>query len=270
MGAMTEVEALHFTAPPLTEVVLGVQFAQPASYQMVRAGEIWRLFKDRFPRVQELPAIPPMFETFGLPQGPMISFEMNLGPPRTRLWFLTESEAEIIQFQPDRLLHNWRKVADGDHPYPRFEKMIVAFEDELKTADHYFRGIDGSGLQFNQCEVTYINQILLDRACMNAPHNWLRIVSFEDTHPDDFSASFRRVLREEDGAPIGRLVCEVVSGVSITGASLLQLQITARGAPKSPSIDAAVEFLKLGRQSVGKLFLEITTENAHKEWGRVS
>ena len=262
--------ALHFASPPLTEVVLGVQFTQPASYQVVRAGEVWQLFKNRFTKVQELPAIPPMFETFGPPQGFGVRFEMMAGPPQTRFWFLTESEAEIVQFQPDRLLHNWRKMSDRDHPYPRYENMIVAFEEEIRTVDGYFAPIDGRGLQFNQCEVTYINQIPLDNPGMNAPQNWLRFMSFEDALPDDFSAAFRRVFHDEADKPIGRLICEVGSGLTPGGVRVLMLQITARGAPKSPSIEAAVEFLKLGRRNIGKLFLEITTEAAHQVWGRVS
>ena len=43
-----------FTAPPLIEVVIDTQFEMIPEYQQIYAGEVWGLFRDRFPIVEEL------------------------------------------------------------------------------------------------------------------------------------------------------------------------------------------------------------------------
>lgn len=58
-----------FRTPPLNEVVVGVQFAPARGYQQILAGEVWELYRAQFPTVEEMPPIPPAFETFGLSAG---------------------------------------------------------------------------------------------------------------------------------------------------------------------------------------------------------
>src|SRR4051794_5656712 len=99
-----------FRKPPLNEVVLGIQFNPVPGYSQIYAGEVWGLFRARFPQVQEMPALPPNFETFGIPQGPQIGFNVLAGASHDRFWFLSPAGEQLIQFQMDRLLHNWRKV----------------------------------------------------------------------------------------------------------------------------------------------------------------
>ena len=56
-----------FKAPPLNEVVMGIQFQPVPGYQQIRALEVWQLFREQFPVVQEQLPLNPQFETFGLP-----------------------------------------------------------------------------------------------------------------------------------------------------------------------------------------------------------
>ena len=98
-----------FGKPPLNEVVLGVQFAPPSGYSQIRAGQVWELFKGKYPHTEEYMPLPPVFETFG----PRVVAQANQlefidGPMHDRYWFLNDAHDELIQFQQDRLLHNWR------------------------------------------------------------------------------------------------------------------------------------------------------------------
>ncbi len=77
-----------------------------------------------------------------------------------RFRFLSAKKDELIQFQADRLLHNWRKVGDGSNTYPRFEKMIESFETELQAFESYISSLASQKLTINQCEVSYINHIV--------------------------------------------------------------------------------------------------------------
>jgi hypothetical protein len=104
-----------FRDPPLNEVLLGVQFAQAKGYSQIRVGEVWGLFKSAFPEVEEQPPLQPSFEVFGLPQAAQGWAGFVMGPTHNRFWFLTRQKDELIQFQHDRLLHNWRKVGTNEY-----------------------------------------------------------------------------------------------------------------------------------------------------------
>lgn len=255
-----------FAQPPLNEVVLGVQFDPPQGYQQIYAGDVWDLFKSDFPIVQELPAIPPSFETFGTMPGAQFNFGIMAGATHDRFWFLSKNGSELIQFQNDRLLHNWRKVGDESNEYPRFEGIIAKFMDELERLEAFMSRIRSQKLIIRQCELTYINHIRPGGEAIN-PSEWLRFVSPDMTPPDDFSASFRRVI-EVKGQPRGRLICESSTAIDEAARRFIALTLTARGAPDTPKLESALEFLSKGRDMIVRLFTEITTDSAQRTWER--
>ena len=261
-----------FRSPPLNEVVLGVQFAPPSGYQQIFAGEVWRLFKDKYPQVQEQAPLTPVFETFGLPSSPFtgqLSLGLMSGAMHNRFWFLREEGDELIQFQQDRLLHNWRKVADEISEYPRFEHMIGKLCEELEQLEFYMNGIAPQTLNINQCEVSYINHILVDVDSELNAANWLSFFKFEHNQPEDFNLSFREVILDSAGKPQGRLTVDAVIGLNQNGQKIIQLNLSARGAPKKADIDSAQDFICLGRELIVNRFAELTTDFAHKKWGRI-
>ncbi len=258
-----------FGKPPLNEVVLGAQFSPPKGYQQIRAGEVWALFKPDYPIVQEHQALEPAFETFGLPHHVQIGGRLSFvtGASHDRFWFLRQSGDELIQFQPDRLLHNWRKVGDQSNPYPRFEGMAERFGTELRQLASYFTELAPQALAINQCEVSYINHIELGAGPVR-PSHWLRGAGFDDIEIDDLNMVCREVIRGDSGKPVGRITYEVNTGVKGDGSRLLILNLTARGAPDSSDIDSAMRFIAKGRELIVNRFAMITTDAAHKAWER--
>lgn len=263
---MTEVirppDLPDFADPPLNEVVLGVQFAPAQGYSQIRAGDVWSLYKNRFPLVEEHPPLSPTFETFGRPKAAQAGLNFVTGAAHDRFWFLTPSKEQLIQFQQDRLLHNWRKVGDEQIPYPRFETMIRDFEQELGGLEDYFGTLQPQTLLINQCEVTYVNHIPFDQ-----PDKWLRFVRFEGTRVDDLAITFRRNLFRDD-EPVGRLICETGT-VLHNGKVVLRMALSARGAPSRPDMHAALELLRTNREVVVHAFAEFTSESAHQTWKRI-
>lgn len=254
--------------PPLNEVVVGVQFTPPQGYQQIYAGEVRRLFRKQYPQVSEQPALPPSFETFGLPSrsGPQIGFIS--GASHDRFWFLRPDGDELIQFQQDRLIHNWRKVGDGSNAYPRFESMIKKFSGELTKLQTYFNSLVAQSLEVNQCEVSYINHFQVVGETAN-PADWIRVVDFGSKLPDDFTFKFRETVRGKDGEPLGRLICEVGSGVKADSKRIIAMTLSVKGAPSEPNIDSALEFISAGRELIVNRFTELTTDMAHKIWERL-
>jgi uncharacterized protein (TIGR04255 family) len=257
-----------YKTPPLNEVVLGVQFNQPAGYQQIRAGEVWALYKADYPSVEEQPPLVPSFETFGGRPTNVLQLGFATGATHDRFWFLSQSKAELIQFQADRLLHNWRKVGDGTNPYPRFESMIEKFQSELHALETYFAALAPQKLAINQCEVSYVNHIALEDT--PDPNEWLRFLTLPDAyHPDDISIGIRQVIRGRDAKPVGRLTIEVNSGFAPKGAAILVLTLTVRGAPQSTAVDDAIKFICSGRETIVSTFAEITTDSAQIKWERI-
>ena len=251
---------------------MGIQFEPVAGYQQIRAGEVWSLFRADYPEVEEHPPLPPAFETFGLPAGPQFNFGFATGAQHDRFWFLKPQKEELIQFQQDRLLHNWRKIGDGTNPYPRFDAMIVDFEQEARDLEAFFRGISaGAGLKVNQCELTYINHIELDGSPgLENMSKWVKFVNGDAFVSDDARHAFRSVIVAPNGEPFGRIICECNPAVNMAGKAIFILNITVRGLPHRPNITAAIDFLTMGREMIVELFERITTDSAHRAWGRIS
>lgn len=261
-----------FKAPPLNEVVIGVQFSTPQGYQQIRAGEVWNLFRENYPQVQELPPLPPTFETFGLPlqHSLLPHFGFATMGSHNRFWFLRPDGAELIQFQQDRLLHNWRKVGDGTNDYPRFEGMIDNFKVQLNQLQNYMASLTPQALVINQCEISYINQIKFNRADSKGFCDWLKFVNFPDGHPDDFNIAFREVIRDDNEKPLARFFTEAGLAMLPDGQEVIILSLTVKGAPSSTDIESALEFLIRGREEIVQRFAELTTDSAHKKWERIN
>lgn len=258
-----------FARPPLNEVVLGVQFSPPKGYQQVRAGEVWALFKSEYPLVQEHQALEPAFETFGLPHHAKVGGRLSFvtGATHDRYWFLRKSGDELIQFQQDRLLHNWRKVGDQTNEYPRFERMAQRFTDEARQLERYLASLSPQMLAINQCEVSYINHIEFGAGQVNLS-DWFRGFSLAGVEADDFNIGFREIIRGDNQQPVGRLTYEIATGIRPDGKRIIVLNLTARGAPTAADIDSAMRFIAKGRELIVCRFAEITTEGAHKAWER--
>lgn len=241
---------------------------------------MWQLFRSDYPVVQERESLPPSFETFGVPRPGHITFGVPKvgqvsggltfvsGALHDRFWFIRQTGDELIQFQQDRLLHNWRKVGDQTNEYPRFEKMIERFHAELLALEEYVATLAPQSLAINQCEISYINHIIDDSRSPPKPSDWLRFATFEGQDPEDFSAAFREVIRDSSGRPTGRFTCESSSAINQSGRPIIVLNLTVRGSPGGASIDAALEYIQRARALIVKKFSDLTSELAHKVWGR--
>jgi uncharacterized protein (TIGR04255 family) len=263
-----------FTNPPLSEVVISTQFTTPLKYSEAYIREIWALFERDLPNVQEMPALPPNFEVFGgseLPQMRLLSLAAQLpGALRNRYWFSSANGAELIQFQQDRFIHNWRKVKGQNNEYPHFDPIIEKYSAELESLESFFGSKSWGLLMPNQCELTYVNQIpFIDDTGTVLPKSFFfrKIDVSLDDDVNDFAFSLRQTV-VKDGKPIGRLFVETATAVSGDGNPVLGLNLTVRGTPAEASRAAALEFLLNARQLIDRAFVIFTSDAAHERWGR--
>ncbi|EEE35440.1 conserved hypothetical protein [Rhodobacteraceae bacterium KLH11] len=256
-----------FTDPPLDEVVLGVQFAPVPSYTSVYAMEIWELFKESFPKVLEQPILEPQFETFGglnVQTGPKIQF--GSPPVGSRLWFLSNDENHLLQFQPDRFLTNWRRQPNPQ-PYPRYEGIAASFLENLKKLEAHFADRFAYKIDINQAEIGYINVIPVDD--FSEASDWFRMWNGAHLNTEALNASFNEVITDQEGKPLARLRHDLQSVFSVDGKSrAFRLSLTYKGKPAGSDLVSAMEFISGGREASVEKFDEITTETAHRIWGK--
>jgi uncharacterized protein (TIGR04255 family) len=266
-----------FESPPLIEVAASVQFEELAALRTAHIGLLFQQFrKHGFGRVEEHPPLARAIERFGPPKPalPEVQWEFVNQPPVARHWFVNDDDTELVQVQPDRLVHNWRKR--GDHEYPRFDHIRDAFRDDLS---HFERFVEHEGLgavKPTQCELTYVNHIVPD-AGWGSPGRLDRLLtvcanSYNSGFlppPEEAEVHYRFVIVKEDAEPCGRLHVSAKPAMrTADGARLIVLTLTARGFPPVYDSSGVHQFLELAHEWIVRGFASITTPQMHRVWRR--
>jgi len=260
----------EYRNPPVTEVLLSLQFEELDGFAHLDVAQIYDLFKADFPDVQEHPPLVPFAEPFGA-RRPSFRLELIEKIPLPRFWFMSSNKAELIQFQTDRLVHNWRKIGTEEE-YPRYEPIKERFLAELGK---FFAFVSAQGrppVMPIQAEIAYINHMPMTA---NAPDPTGSIFKTWNDHAGTVlghqeEVGFRaRFPVLEGGRLLGHLTAEVNRALDPAGQPSIQLSLTARGKPLAASTEAIGDFLDIGRDRIVRGFTELTTEEMHRLWGRI-
>lgn len=265
-----------FNKPPVTEVALSVQFDKIAKMRSFQLAALWERFSDGFPKVEEHPPLDPIVEQLKMgPQSRRIELTVMQLPEVSRYFFVSGSGKELIQAQPDRFGHNWRKTGEGDE-YPRYEKIREQFRDNLNVFCGFLAEKKLGPFLPRQVDITYVNHIV-------AGNGWedfgdiQRVVNVQSLQysdqflqpPESISHSERHLIRLEDESAVGRLHIIMEPAFRISDKKpILNLQLIARGFPITEDIEGVMSFLDLGRESIVKAFASFTTQEMHEIWGR--
>lgn len=226
---------------------------------------VWDIFRTEFPSVVEHSKLMPQFETFGGPNDGRLNIEFGAPPIGSRLWFISDDENHLLQFQDDRLLLNWRRRPGASNTYPRYERISANFESFLGALSGLFEREFNSPLAVNQAEITYINTIPIDSGDLIS--DWLSFLSLDGTSLESLNLSFSQVLEGGEGN-LARMFCELQTGRTADNQNGLRLAFTVRGAPAANEIGATMRFLRMGRANILRRFVELTTAKAQASWGR--
>lgn len=269
-----------FSDPPVVEVVLSVQFASLTAFRTIHVGLLWQEFRDQFPEASEHPPLPPVFETFGLTPAsgfvmPAPRLEFLQTPPISRQWFAKSDGSELIQFQPDRLVHNWKKRGP-DHSYPRYEHIREQFEAEIFKVNSFLERHALGTVKPNQCEVTYVNAIQLRTDADHKARLSEIVTVWSDRTSDNFlgilegaDLQAHYLMRDDDGTPYCRLHMLAAPALRQDSAEpVVRMELTARGRPTADTIPAALDLLDREREVVVRGFASVTTSEMHARWGR--
>ncbi|MEE9381962.1 MAG: TIGR04255 family protein [Nannocystaceae bacterium] len=255
-----------FHAPPVSEVVLGVQF-EPITALRAPLIAGWSELRAKFPVWEEKAALRLVQEWFGVRAPSPDLFDVRLGnePPPVRAWLVTKDESELLQIQEGALFRNWRRR--GEAVYPRYSHLRGEFQADCRKL---FALVDAAGLGLpavTQCEVTYVNTIPLDGVAVEEVIQAWRGGASDNFLPEHDATQIAMHYTIPGGkGPTGRL--HVVAVIQREKKELT-LTLTARGAPEGTTLDDALDWLDVGRRWVVSGFCSVTTEFAKvKLWRR--
>jgi uncharacterized protein (TIGR04255 family) len=261
-----------FDHPPVIETVLGVQFAPLKGLSSAHVGWFWKNHLDsKWQKVAEAVPLPEEFERFEpTPPGPM---RLKVEPIRlpARLQISWANDGRMIQIQPTRFHYNWNRVG-GE--YPHYRSVREEFDRSFETFCRFVAETKLGEVVPNQWELTYIDSI--PKGAL-----WSTSADWHEVLPGLFSSqgSAGAVQLESFGGEWhyqipprrGRLHVSVqLARVGDDPTPVLLLQTTARGPIGNEGAASLGDGLELGHRAAVDTFVGITSERAHRAWGRKS
>lgn len=251
--------------PPVNEVVFGILYRTPSELKLPHIGILWQKFQSDYPYIQHAP---PIASAKG-----ELKIDSKTGVPIPRLWFINESDDQLIQFQVDRFYFNWRRRQDN---YPRYDYLKNKFVNLLDNMIIFFDELNFGNLEPIQCELTYINHIPKGEI-------WNR---FDDLTKifSDFAWSYKKdrflpnpqkiAWQCEFALPEGRgrLVAKLKQAIRTEDkVPLLVLELQAIGIYElngKVEKEYILSWFDLAREWIVRGFTDLTTPETHEIWGK--
>lgn len=261
-----------FTAPPVIETVVGVEFHRLDNWGVPFFGLFWNHIRERFPKFAVKPPLDSQIEVFEKPKPPSAPRVQLLTEPEVRCWFIDGDERALIQLQSNRFTYNWRKAEEADS-YPHYDASIrPAFDDAWRQFLAFASEQQLGEVRVVQCEVSYINHIEVGKGWHTAEDLDKVFPCWSGKSTGDFlptpeTVSFDVSYRLPDER--GRLRMSVKPAIrNKDGVEVLQLTVTARGKPTDSTATAVLEWIDLGRDWVVRGFADFTSSTMHSLWKR--
>ncbi|MBI1826616.1 MAG: TIGR04255 family protein [Planctomycetes bacterium] len=264
-----------FDHPPIVETVLGVQFEPPTGLTNSHLSLYWSQVRNEWATATDAPRLEPQFEVFSSEQmwaavGPTL---MLTNDPSRRLQLRNRENSRMVQLQNSRFHYNWLDTPDTK--YPRYEECIKPEFKREWTRFREFLHSEGLGEpKINQWEVTYVNHIPRSgRVPWHSPEEWASILPGLLGRTQEYAEaarfeSFGGQWHFEIPLQRGRLHVQLIHGKpgDENAPEILRMDLTARG-PVPDAPDPLSSGLDLGRETIVRMFVALTSPEAHKAWG---
>jgi uncharacterized protein (TIGR04255 family) len=262
----------EFENPPVSEVVISIEFDPLAGWRGPHAGLYWSRISHEYPQTEVVPPLPSQLERFeAVFQAPAIQIEM-MNPDVSRTWFVGDPPTHLIQIQRNRFIVNWRKVK-GDETYPRYDKEVrPRFVREWQRFQQFVSELRLGPISVAQCEVTYINDILRGEGwnsfaeSLTMLANWIPKGTTGFLPPPETLTIAGSVRMPEDSGRFHFATQHVIRQIDQREA--IQLRLTARGRPQSTSDEDVLRWIDMGHEWIVLGFTDITSAKAQELWKR--
>ena len=231
-----------FKAPPVAEVVCGIQFRPLTQFEAPHYGLFWEIIIKEYPRSRTLAAINTGQMVEVLPHELITVPIVVNAPEMPRVWFVSEDDTCLIQLQPDRFLFNWRE-GPNRAPYPRYKNVIKKFRELFQTFEKFVARHKLGNIVPISYELSYINYI-------RQGQGWKTFADIGEIFPD---------LSWRTG---DRFVSEPVN-FAFRSAHVMspgQLQLSVQSAKSAPEKAPLIRFDIAARVAVTELRIAHTVE----------
>jgi len=262
-----------YERPPVTEVLLGVQFKPMMDFKSLHYGLFWanHLSDLGWVPVADEGILPRVAEAF---DKPLLKANQKKGEESAvgvRIRMKNGAEDRMLQFQPDKLLLSWVKneAAGGKPPYDQLKnEFSVLFQALTDFIDDH----EMNALQPDLWEVKYLNQIPPGQL-WNEPSDWPKILP--SLFPPDLAmgdglrfATFEGEWYYEIEPQKGRVKVRAAKMfVNQKPPAVLYLRVQARGDIGESGMPDWSSGFDLGHGACNRLFNKLTSPDAQKEWG---
>ncbi len=252
-----------FETPPVIETALGVRFPSIGGFNVVHFGQLLNAFGKDYDHFELKP-----------PLGSVMQFsfdaqEATLNIPM-RCWYVNSDNSQLVQIQSDLLIRNWR-ATEENREYQHYNAIKPLFKRDWEIFCSFLEKHGMKRPSVWQCEVTYVNHLVRGR-------EWRSFEDLSKIFPiwrglklgpvlqSVEMAAFNTSFKLPDNA--GRIHFNLQPGVTREGNEILQLTVTASGKPEGHENDDLYEWLDYGHLAVVNGFVEFTSAEAHKLWGK--
>ncbi len=248
--------------PPVVEVVVGVQFKAIDQFLCAHLGILWdSLGRKDYPECQEkLPIITPA-------AGEENSVVLLSKPDLPRVWFIGNTDSSIVQFQRDRIMYNWRKQ---EQEYPRYDTVINKFSETFDKFLSCLKSLSMDTPLIEKLELTYINFIPVSvfGGCEHVG-KILKDIRWEGHRylpaPNKFS------LFWQFGIPTNSALLNTHAAMVQhleSGEEMLRIEMAVQGQAPDGDLKKCLSWFDKSRAAIVHGFTDLTTDEAHKIWGR--
>jgi len=256
----------HFKHPPVVEVACGVQFEAIERWQTPHFGQFGATIRENYPDTEDHPPL----ARLRLDPGTAFDPQWFSMPPLRRVFYVSPPGNFLIQLQPNRLLHNWRKVADTDE-YPRFDAAFEKFTSAWTAFNSFLSSAGLPSTKPDVWELTYINHIVGRDA--KFPRDMWSYLGFYGDSPQATTSQEASSVAMQIAWPLpdnlGTLVLDVKHGNRVLDQSeVLVLDFTVRGRA-SDDPDAMKRWFGVAHDAVVNSFEKFTTPKAHLIWEKL-
>jgi len=228
----------------------------------VHYGQFWTSMRNEYPLFEDKPPIA---------EGAQGRVEVLEMPPLRRMFLLNSDASYLMQIQPDRFFHNWRKTTDESH-YPHFEANKQRFLSAWRRFTEFTTGNQLGSPEITHYELTYVNQILSDPGTFPPGiEKFVPLFSWSGARSEKFLPDPNKVALDLSFAlpqDKGRLRIVMNHGIR-TGDNrdVMQMQFSASG-PAGSARDGFDNWFEVAHESIVRGFCDVTSLEAHKIWGR--
>ncbi len=257
-----------FSNPPLKETFCSVSFQDISDMHAPQLGAFWEKIREDYPITETHVPLPPI----SMHQDTQFTLQLQFMPPQLpRTWFIHKNKSSIIQIQRDRLIFNWRQLPSL-MKYPSFEILSAEFISIFNKFNAFCLSDLGNKVELNGLELGYVNTIPLNNCEMSTS-------TFSDIFPNIFNVGKKSLLQK-----MGRINCNMQFNlpdnngnlhISLNsmqqqedGTQAIRLDLSSKWiSPMIVETDLKDWFDKAHEFTVAS-FVDITSEENHKNWGR--